>query len=63
MKKKSTRKKIKYVDMQVYSIFDTTKNIITKISLDHAEIDMEIALMGGLKDNLQECEFDIRVII
>jgi len=59
-KKKSKKtKKSTLIDLHMYGILDTKKNTITKISLDPTDIQMEIALMGGLKDNLQECEFDI----
>jgi len=61
MRKKKTKnsKKPILVDLHMYGIFDTKKNTIIKISLDPTDIQMEIALMGGLKNNLQECEFDI----
>jgi len=61
MLKKKTKKSKKpiLVDLHMYGIFDTKKNTIIKISLDPTDIQMEIALMGGLKNNLQECEFDI----
>lgn len=47
------------VDLHMYGIFDTRKKTIVKISLDETDIQMEIALAGGLKPHLQECEFDI----
>ena len=59
-KKKSNRtKKFISVDAHMYGIFDTKKNKIVKISIDPVDIHMEIALMGGLKGNLKECEFDV----
>jgi hypothetical protein len=64
LKKKSKKyKKPILVDLHMYGIFDTKKNTIIKISLDPTDIQMEIALMGGLKGNLQECEFDIALKI
>lgn len=61
-KKKKVSNKAKkplLIDLHMYGIFDTRKNTIVKISLDEADIQMEIALAGGLKPHLQECEFDI----
>lgn len=59
-KKKANKiKKSRLIDLHMYGIFDTKKNTIIKISLDPVDINMEIALMGGLKGTLQECEFDI----
>ncbi len=58
-KKPKKSKKSVLVDLHMYGIFDTKKKTIIKISLDPIDIQMEIALMGGLKGNLQECEFDI----
>lgn len=62
MSKKSKSKKAKkplLIDLHMYGIFDTKRNTIVKISLDPIDIQMEIALMGGLKGSLEECEFDI----
>ena len=47
----------------MYGIFDVKKNTIVKISLDPTEIQMEIALSGGWKENLVGCEFDIRLAL
>ena len=47
----------------MYGIFDTKKETIVKISMDQTEIDMDIALMGGLGDNLTQCEFDVALVI
>ncbi len=58
-KKPKKSKKPILVDLHMYGIFDTKKNTIIKISLDQTDIQMEIALMGGLKGSLEECEFDI----
>ena len=57
----SKKKKLKKrsVDLHMYGIFDDKKNVMVKISLDPTDIQMEIALMGGLKPNQVECEFDI----
>ena len=62
-RKKSAKKKRRLIDLHMYGIFDAKKNTITKISLDPAEIQMEIALSGGLNENLVECEFNIRLAI
>jgi len=60
LKKKSKKiKKSILIDLHVYGIFDTKKNNIVKISLDRTDIQMEVALMGGLSDGLRECDFDI----
>ncbi len=61
LKKKKVRKTKKplLLDLHMYGIFDTKRNTIVRISLDPVDIQMEIALMGGLKGTLQECEFDI----
>lgn len=56
--KNKTKKPI-LIDLHMYGIFDSKRNTIIKISLDEADIQMEIALAGGLKPHLQECEFDI----
>jgi len=58
-KKTSKKRKPSLIDLHMYGIFDNKKNTITKISLDPIDIQMEIALMGGLKPNFSECEFDI----
>ena len=47
----------------MYGIFDNEKNVVTKISLDPMDIQMEIALVGGLRKNLVECEFNIKLVI
>ncbi len=61
LKKKKVKKTKKplLLDLHMYGIFDTKKNTIVKISLDPVDIQMEVALMGGLKGNLKECEFDV----
>lgn len=61
-KKKKSKKQIKkasLIPLHVYGIFDKGKKTMVRISLDHSDIQMEIALMGGLKSNLIECEFNI----
>ena len=58
-KKTKKSKKLTLVDLHMYGIFDNKKNTIIKISLDPVDIQMEIDLMGGLKGNLRECEFNI----
>jgi len=63
MKKSPKRKNRKLVDLHMYGIFDNKNNAVTKISLDQMEIDMEIALIGDLKENLVKCEFDIKLVI
>lgn len=62
-KKKSAKRKSRMIDLHMYGIFDAKKNTITKISLDPTEIQMEIALSGGLNEDLVECEFNIRLAI
>lgn len=57
------QKKKKLVDLHMYGIFDNEKNVVTKISLDPMDIQMEIALVGGLRKNLVECEFNIKLVI
>jgi len=47
----------------MYGIFDTKKKKVLKVSLDQSEIDMDIALMGGLGDDLTQCEFNIGLVI
>lgn len=62
MKKKKSKKQVKkakLIPLHVYGIFDKQKNTMIEISLDHTDIQMEIALMGGLNSNLVECEFNI----
>jgi len=56
--KNQTKKPI-LIDLHMYGIFDTRKKTLVKISLDETDIQMEIALAGGLKPHLQECEFDV----
>ena len=62
-RKKSANRKSRLIDLHMYGIFDVRKNTITKISLDHTEIQMEIALSGGLNENLIECEFDVKLAV
>lgn len=63
-KKKSFLKKgLKFLNLHMYGIFDFEKQTIIKVSLDQSEIDMDIALMNGLGDNLTQCEFDITLLI
>jgi hypothetical protein len=62
-RKKAAKRKSRLIDLHMYGIFDVRKNTITKISLDHAEIQMEIALSGGLNENLIECEFDVKLAV
>lgn len=62
MKKKKVSKKkniSKLIDLHMYGIYDKNRHTLTKISLEQEEIQMEIALAGGLEDGLIECEFDI----
>ncbi len=62
-KKKVSKKKknLKPIDLHVYGIYDKKNHILSKISIDQTEIQMEIALSGGLIDGFIECEFDIRL--
>ena len=66
MKKKINSKKIKKksvkVGLHIYGLFDMDKKEMTKISLEQSEIQMELALLGGLSENLLECEFDIHLL-
>lgn len=61
--KRNVKKKSHLIDLHMYGIFDVKKNTIVKISLDPTEIQMEIALSGGWKENLVGCEFDIRLAL
>ena len=47
----------------MYGIFDKKADTLIKVSLDRTEIQMELALLGGLGDNLKECEFDIKLAL
>ncbi len=62
-KKKGSRKKVlkKPIDLHMYGIYDKKNNTLIKISLDPEEIQMEIALSGGLTKNFSECEFNVRL--
>jgi len=63
-KKRSDRNKnAKILKIHMYGIFDSQKQTVVKISLDKLEIDMEMALMGGLGDSLTQCEFEIALVI
>jgi len=55
------KKKVEPIDLHMYGIYDKKNNTLTKISLDPEEIQMEIALSGGLDKNFSECEVDIRL--
>jgi len=62
------KKKLRFIDLHVYGIFDLKKNTIIKISLEKDDLQMDFALMdfalmGGSSENLAECEFDIKVAI
>ena len=61
--KKPKKQKKRSIDLHMYGIIDKQKNTMLKISLDLAEIQMEIALMGGLKGHLSECEFNIKLVL
>ena len=67
MKKKSAAKKPKLskrvINLHMYGIFDKKADTLIKVSLDRTEIQMELALLGGLGDNLKECEFDIKLAL
>jgi len=63
MKKNIIKKNPKILKLRMYGIFDTKKEKIVKVSMDKLEIDMEMALMGGLGDNLTQCEFEIALVI
>jgi hypothetical protein len=58
MKKRVSRKK-KILNIHMYGIFDVRKKTMVKVGLDKSEIDMDMALMGGLGDNFAQCEFDV----
>jgi hypothetical protein len=62
-RKKIAKKKSHLIDLHMYGIFDVKRNTIIKISLDPTEIQMEIALSGGLNENLTECEFNVKLAI
>ena len=62
-RRKVAKRKLRLIDLHMYGIFDVKKNTIVKISLDPAEIQMEIALSGGLNENLVECEFDVTLAV
>ena len=62
-RKRAAKRKLHLIDLHMYGIFDVKKNTITKISLDHSEIQMEVALSGGLNENLIECEFDVKLAV
>ena len=63
LKKKSKKRKLRFIDMHVYGIFDLKKNTVIKISLDKDDLQMDFALMGGPSEVLTECEFDIKLMI
>ncbi len=63
MKKKKSAKKMRILNIHMYGIYDVKKNAVIKVSLDQSEIDMDMALMGGLGDDLTQCEFDVSLII
>lgn len=63
-KKRSNRNKnAKILKIHMYGIFDSKKQTIVMVSLDRLEIDMELALSGGLGDNLAQCEFIVALVI
>ncbi len=62
MKKKVSRKR-RLIKLHMYGIFDSKQNTIIKVSLDPTEIHMELALVGGLGENLVECEFDVQLAL
>lgn len=65
MKKKSRPKKIKktLVNLHMYGLFNRKTKEMLKVSLDESEIQMEIALIGGMTEHLVECEFDMQLSI
>jgi hypothetical protein len=63
VKKSSRKKEIKTMDLHMYGIYDKKNNKLVKISLEQSEIQMEIALSGGLGKGFSECEFDIMLAI
>lgn len=66
MKRKKSSKKGKLpelVELHMYGIYDKKNKKMVKVSLDQAEIQMEIALSGGLEKNFSECEFTIELAI
>lgn len=62
-KKKISMKGSKVLNLHMYGIFDRRKQNIVKVSLDQTDIDMDVALMGGLGDSLSLCEFDVTLVI
>ena len=64
MKKKSIKKdKRVSVRLHVYGIFDKNKKTIIKVSLDHSEIEMEMALLASIGEDITDCEFDLKLFI
>lgn len=63
MKKKPTSKKKtakkQLLKLRLYGLFDTKTKKMIKVSLDPSEIQMELALCGGLGEDLAECDFDV----
>ncbi len=69
MKKKSISKKKKKVakkqilTLRLYGIFDSKNKRMIRVSLDPTEIQMELALSGGLGEHLVECDFDVDLAV
>ena len=65
MKKKKSliKKNAKILKIHMYGIFDIKKKTVVKVSLDQSEIDMDMALMGGMGEAITRCEFVIALVI
>lgn len=66
MKKKAVSKKKskkQVITIRLYGIFDNKSKKMIRVSLDPAEIQMELALSGGLGENLVECDFDVDLAV
>lgn len=62
-KRSTIKKNAKILNIHMYGIFDVKKRKVVKVSLDQSEIDMDMALMGGMGETIAQCEFDIALVI
>lgn len=60
-KKKTTKRQV--LTIRLYGVFDSKNKKMIKVSLDPTEIQMELALSGGLGEHLVECDFDVDLAV
>ena len=61
MKRKAPKKKVEFIQVHLYGIFNAKTKKMIKVSLEQEEIDMELAL--NTDKDLVECQSEVTLIL